>query len=433
MKHSLVLAALGLFMATAHGADLVSVYQLASQNDPQLKVAQSTREATREAKPIARAQLLPNFSASANLAAVNQDIKDSATGASDDSFARRGLTFNVTQPLFRKNRLIQLEQAEVQLQQADMDYRLAEQDLMLRVAQSYFGVLSAQEDVIFAKSEIKAIERQLDQAQQRFDVGLVAITDVHEAQARYDQSTANEISANNLLDNSKESLREIIGEIPDMLAGLKKSVPLAAPVPVSLDKWSETAQQHNPGIQSARFDTDLARKNIELNRAGHYPTLDLVGSYGLARSDARNGSDTNTGEIGLQLAVPIWSGGGVTAATRQASAQYHAAQHGLDQQRRAVERQVRNAHRGVQSSISRVKALQASQVSAKSALEATEAGFDAGTRTLVDVLNSQRDLFRAKRDYAQSRYEYILNTLSLLQATGTLTVEDLQRVNGWLE
>jgi outer membrane protein len=294
-------------------------------------------------------------------------------------------------------------------------------------------VLSAKDTLAFAQAEKKAIARQLDQAKERFDVGLVAITDVNEAQARYDQSRANEISARNGVNTAVEALREIVANASQKLDGLKPKIPLVPANPADIEHWASVAQQQNPAIQSARLASEIAHKNISAQYAGHYPTLDLVGSLTRARSNSPYGSDVDSGAIGLQLAVPIYSGGGVTSATRQARYQYEAATETLDQQRRAVGRQVRDAYRGIETSISRVKALKATEVSALSALEATQAGFEAGTRTLVDVLNSQRDLFAAMRDYAQSRYDYVLNTLSLLQAAGTLSEQDVETVNAWLE
>jgi len=191
--------------------------------------------------------------------------------------------------------------------------------------------------------------------------------------------------------------------------------------------------QHNPVVQSARLASEVARKEIARRRAQRYPTLDLVGSLGRSHTNSAVGRDADTRSIGLQLAVPLYSGGALVTATRQARHQFIAAQENLDAKRREVVRKVRDAYRGIQTAMSRVAALKATVRSALSALEATEAGFQAGTRTLVDVLNSQSDLFRARRDYAQARYDYVLSTLRLLNAAGTLSVEDVKRVNTWLK
>jgi len=433
MKYSVALVGALVLPVNLYAADLMSLYQQAIQSDPQLRAARANRNAGQEARPLALSQLLPNVSVSGDLTYNDRDIHAPATTAGHADYSSHSLALNVVQPLFRKDRLVALDQAEEQIRQADANLEVAQQDLILRVSQAYFGVLSAKDSLTFAQSEKKAISRQLEQAQERFDVGLVAITDVHEAQARFDQSRANEISAENEVDNALEALREIVAEADFGLDGLKEGVPLVAPEPADIAEWSQTALQHNPRIQAARLASNIARQEIDAKHAGHYPSVDLVGTLSRSRVENDFGNDVDLGAIGVQLTVPIYSGGGVNSSTRQARYQYEAAQETLEAERRAVGRQVRDAYRGIQTSISRVKALKATERSAQSALEATEAGFEAGTRTLVDVLNSQRDLYRAKRDYAQSRYDYVLNTLSLLQAAGTLSEEDVVRVNTWLQ
>ena len=435
MKFSFLVATLGVMLVPAnlYAADLLSLYQQARQSDPQIRAARASREAGQEARPQALSQLLPNLSLSGDVSYSDRDIHSPPTFAGRGDFTSNSLALNVVQPLFRKDRLVALEQADEQIKQADANLETAQQELILRVAQAYFGVLSAKDNLTFAETEKKAIARQLEQAQERFDVGLVAITDVHEAQARFDQARANEISANNEVDNAMEALREIVASADRALDGLKDNVPLVPPEPADIDSWSDTALKNNPRVLAARLAGNIARKDIEAKRAGHYPSLDLVGSLSRSRVENNYGNDVDAAAIGLQLNVPLYSGGAVNSSTRQAQHQFEAARETLEAERRSVGRQVRDAYRGIQSSISRVEALVATERSAQSALEATEAGFEAGTRTLVDVLNSQRDLFRAKRDLAQSRYDYVLNTLQLLQAAGTLTEEDVVRVNAWLQ
>jgi outer membrane protein len=433
MKKLLIAAGILALPYTVSAADLMTLYQEAVAHDPQILAARANREAGKEAEPLARAGLLPKLSAAGKLNYTRQDVKKPAAFAGGDSYGSNSLALNLVQPLFRKDRLVAFDQAHDQVKKADAEYTAAEQGLILRLAKAYFGVLSAHESLIFAEAEKKAIARQLDQAKERFQVGLVAITDVHEAQARYDQAKANLITARNAVDNAMEVLREIVSDAPAGLDDLKEKLPLILPDPASIDTWTRTAQTHNPAVIAAGLAAEVARKQIEAKRAGHYPTLDLVGSLSRARSNAKFGSDADNGTIGLQLSLPLYTGGAVSAATRQARYQFEAAQQVLDQKRRAVARQVRDAYRGIEASISRVKALKATVRSALSALEATEAGFDAGTRTLVDVLNSQSALFRARRDYAQARYDYVVNTLSLLQAAGTLSVDDVKRVNAWLQ
>ena len=435
MKYSVVALGVVLLPFNLYAADLLGLYQQAKQSDPQIREARANRNAGQEARPQAMAGLLPSVNLSGDLTYTHKDILSSPTAAlvGSSQYASNSLALSLVQPLFRKDRLVALEQSGDRVRQADAQLQAARQGLILRVAQSYFGVLSAKDDLTFAETEKKAISRQLDQAQQRFDVGLVAITDVHEAQARFDQARAAEISAQNEVDNAMEALREIVADAGSALAGLRDEVPLVPPAPSDIDAWSQTALQNNPQVLVARLASRIAEKDVEAKRAGHYPSLDLVGSLSRSRVEDNFGNDVDNAALGVQLSVPFYAGGAVDSATRQASYQYEAAREALETERRAVRRQVRDAYLGVQTSISRVKALAATERSAQSALEATEAGFEAGTRTLVDVLNSQRDLFRAKRDFAQARYNYVLNTLSLLQAAGTLAEEDLSRVNAWLQ
>ena len=432
MKPLLLLVALALPVA-GFASDLSTIYNMAQENDTGLKIARANRDANRENLPIAEANLLPSISASADAAYAFQDVDSRTAGKFDQDFDSQSATLSVTYPLYRRARNLTVDQAGYVYEQADADYAAAEQDLTARTAQAYFAVLAAYDNVEFAESEKAAIERQLDQAQQRFDVGLVAITDVHEAQARYDQARADEIVAINNLDDSRESLREIIGVLPQQLSPLKDDVPLLKPNPTDVEEWARVALTQNPSILSAKFQMEAAREEIGIQRAADDFTVDVVGSYDISRSDSSLSAETDTASITLQLAKPLYTGGGTEASTRKARFQFDAATETLEQRHREIDRSVRNSYRGVISAISRVEALEASQRSAQSALEATEAGFDVGTRTLVDVLNGQRDLYRARRDYAQSRYDYILNTLTLFQAAGALGEEDVQRVNSWLK
>jgi outer membrane protein len=415
--------------------DLMAVYQLAVQNDPQLQAAKEQLAAARETKNLARSQLLPTIGVRAGYDAVRQDIKSSPFGNTGvSSFNDGSLGLNLTQPLYRRDFLVQLKQADSTIAQAEAQYASAQIDLMVRSTTAYFDILSAVDDLRVAIAEREANGRQLEQARQRFDVGLIAITDVHEAQAAHDLARASEIAAENSLDNAWEALLEIIGPQPQGdLAKLGDALELNPPTPNDLQTWSDTAQQQNFDILASSSNLESVRQDIEVSRSGHYPTLDLVGGYNLSRTDNDFGSESDTAIIGLELALPLYTGGAVSSRTEQARANYRAAQQNLDQTRRAVNRQVRDAFRGVLSTISRVEALKAATVSAKSALDSTQAGYEVGTRTIVDVLTVQRNLFSSQRDYLGSRYEYILNALALKSAAGNLTVSDLQRANSKLE
>lgn len=432
MKRVALAITLVLGMHGVSAEDLLEVYQVATANDPNLRAAQATRDANLEARPLAQSQLLPYVAVVGDGFYNSRDIKSSNFGSYRDDFPSGNIGVQLTQPLYRKDLLIQRDQADDQVARAYVDYTTAEQELIVRVTEAYFDVLAAEDTLTFSEANLKAIGRQLDQARQRFDVGLIAITDVDEAKARYDQGRAELIVAQNDVDDAKESLAEITGQPTGKLAELEPGVVLRPPDPASLDEWTAMALDNNPGIVSAKYDAEIAKKEIERQDAGDSPAVDLVGSYNLARSDARFGTDYNDALVGLQLSLPLYTGGGVAAATRQARYQYQAAQEVLEQRRRAVQTQVRNAYRGALATMSRVEALEAAVVSATSALEATEAGFEVGTRTLVDVLNRQSELFRARRDLAITRYAYILNLLSLRQAAGTLSYQDVERANTWL-
>ena len=413
--------------------DLMTVYGLAQQSDPKLQETQSQLASVRESRNQTESVLLPTLSLSGQANLINRKVVGSFFyPKGTDRYSEQSLTLNLQQPIYYRNYWIQLEQSDHAIAKAEADYQSARLDLMVRTTQAYFNVLSASDDLRVSKAQLEATGRQLDQAKQRFEVGLIAITDVHEAQATFDRDRAGEIQAENALDNAWEALLEVIGSGQDVLAELGESMPLSTPEPADVEAWSSTAQQQNYAVIAVRSATEQARKLIDLKRTGHHPTVDLVGSYGISRTDSDTGSDIDTGMIGIQLKLPLYAGGGTSSSVRQAQLDFKTAQSSLDRQRRAVKRQVRDAYRGVISAMSQVEALQAAMVSAESALTSTQAGYEVGTRTIVDVLNVQRNLFDSQRNYFQSRYSFIINGLLLKQAAGTLIKEDLEQVNGWL-
>ncbi|MDH5570972.1 MAG: TolC family outer membrane protein, partial [Gammaproteobacteria bacterium] len=330
------------------------------------------------------------------------------------------------------------KQADLQVMQAAAKFNSAAQDLIIRVAENYFQVLAAIDTLDFARAETKAIKEQLNQTTQRFNVGLTAITDVHEAQSRYDLSIAQTLAAENQLAISQENLRELISQSPDTLAKLSPQSPLLTPEPADINQWVNIALEQSLSLMAAEKNMLIAREEIYRNRAGHYPTLDLVASHGytdtssgtLTSASKREQDDTR---VGIQLNVPLYQGGLVNARTTEAAHKYNQAKEQHEQQRRITERLARTAYLNVIANISQVKAYQQALKSSKTALEATDAGYEVGTRTAVEVLNSQREVFRALRDYAQSRYNYILETLRLKQASGTLSENDLHTINNWLQ
>lgn len=424
------LGVMTLMGSTTMAADLMRIYEMALDSDPALRIAQATRDSVAENRPQALAPLLPQVSASGTVMRNSRD-----TRLAKMNYDSTTASLNVSQAILKFDQWIILDRTKNTIAQADAQYVAADLNLMLRVAQSYFAILSAQDNLGFTKAELEAIGRQLDQANQRFKVGLIPITDVHEAQAAYDGAKAAVISAENTLDNAWEALREIVADLNDRhINGLRENIALSNPKPTNADAWVEQAMLNNPEIIASYNSSESARKNIKQQRSGHLPTVDLVAQ--IASLDVNPNSLGNIGNdtsnIGLQLNIPIFSGGMVNSKTRQARHDYQASADTLEQVRRAIKREVSDAFRGIVTSISRVEALKSTVRSAESALKATMAGFEVGTRTMVEVLDVQRNLFSARRNYAQARYDYILNGLKLKNAAGSLKVDDLRLVNSLL-
>lgn len=408
--------------------DLLTVYRQAADSDPQIKAADATRQANLEAKPQARALLLPTLSARGGQ--LRNFNVESDVGVLNKNYNSHEYDIGITQPIFHQDSLVKQRQADITVKQSDVDYLGVQQSVLLQVAERYFGVLSALDTLTATTAAKDAFARQLEQANRRFEVGLAAITDVYDAQARFDLAVADEVTARQALDDSREALRQLTGQYYEQLNELNEKAPFDPPKPASQDEWIAKAMANNPQLQSAAFGVENARENINLQNAGHYPSVDLVAGYSDFENDARQ---TRGNNIGLQLNVPLYQGGAVVSRTRQAAYQYEAAKQNLEEQQRSVIRGVRDAYQGVLTAIRRIKAYDQARVSNKSALEANQAGFDVGTRTIIDVLNATRDLYLAQRNYSVSRYDYILNYLRLKQAAGEIDEQNLAAVNRWLQ
>ncbi len=414
---------------TAPAADLMETYRQALENAPALRAADAERLANRELLPQSRALWLPRLDASVN---VGTNRWDPEPGVTDD-YGSLGYSLRLSQTLYNRADWIQLSQAGERVAQAEAAYRVVQQAVILDVAQRYFDVLAAMDNLEFIKAEKTAIGRQLEQAQQRFDVGLIAITDVQEAQARHDSAVAGEIAAGNRLDSATDALRELTGADGAALNPLSVEIPLQTPQPNDIEAWVRTARTSNLQLMVARYGATVAQQEIRRRSAGHYPSLSLVGSYQRSETEASRYVDNDLSSLGLQLTLPLYQGGGISSRTRQARHQYRQASDELEKQQRSTLRVVRDAYRSVIAGISQVKALEQALASHQTALLATEAGFEVGTRTIVDVLNVQQELFRARRDHAIAHYDYLLASLRLKQAAGSLGVGDLEQVNRWLQ
>lgn len=425
---------LGLTQA-AVAEDLLQIYDQAVVSDPSLREAEQSLFATREAKPQARALLLPSLSVEGDVDYSSVDTNGASSSGSysySDDYSTQGIQAVVSQSVYNRASWMTLKKSDNLIAQAEAQYRNAQIDLMVRTAEAYFDVLRAADAVTVQEALLRANERQLEQSKQRFEVGLVAITDVNESQAAYDRSRAELINAKNTLGNAWEALRTITGPLSVPLARLGEKLPLAPPEPNDIEAWADAALRGNYGVIAATEAATAAKRDIDVQRSGYYPKVDLQAGYDISRSGAEIGSDSDTAFVGLSVSVPIFQGGAVASRTREAGYRFRAAQDQLDQQRRAVHQQVKDAFRGIHSSIEDVKARQASIVSARSALESTQAGLEVGTRTQVDVLNAQRNLFQAEDEYLSARYDYIINGLRLHQATSTLNREVLAKGNAWL-
>lgn len=455
----------------AAAVDLTEVYSDAVSADPTLKEAAANRLATLQSKPQALAALLPQisgqytwnkawtsgqntFSQAIDTTTPPDGIPDTVipieSNFSQDTDPRKFWQLELTQTLFRWDQWIALRQADKQVAQAEAEYRAAQQGLMLRVSQRYFDVLGARATLSAGEAAKESIARQLEQAEKRFEVGLIAITDVQEAQASYDSAVAGVIEAKRDLATAGEFLREITGQYYEVLADAGPDIPLISPNPNDVDQWVRTALDQNMSVEASRLGAQIARDEISSRKSGHMPTLDLFArrtndNQSNSRDDKGslpNGdpighqsadSDIWNDAVGVQLNVPIFSGGAVRSQVKEANYQYRAAREALERTARETEREVRDSFLSVNAEIARVQALAKSVESNQTALRATEAGFEVGTRTTVDVLDARRNLFEAERDYARSRYTYVVNALRLKQAAGTLGEDDIQEVNGWLK
>jgi len=411
--------------------DLISSYKLALLADPQYQAAIEAHSAALEVVPQARAALLPNIGIGGD---VSRDRFDPRNDADTSYATNQTYSIGLRQTLYQRERFIQLEQADSLVAQADAQLIAAQQDLILRVATRYFLVLGAHDNVEFVQADKEAIARTLEQAKQRFDVGLAPITDTLEAQARYDIAVSNEINAEQLLADTEEALRELTGELPVAPEILRPEIPMLKPDPASQDEWVTAAAEQNPLVLSALAATEVAKQEIQVKNSGHYPSLDAVADY--TYLDNQFGGilplERNDASIGVELNIPIYQGGLISSQTRQSRYEYNQTMEELVKQRRATERQTRDNYRGVLAGISKVEALQHAVLSNEKAVQAAEAGFEVGTRAIIDVLDAQRDLLATRRDHARSRYDYLLDTLELKQAAGILSATDLAQVNEWL-
>ncbi len=414
---------------------LVDIYSQALAHDPTLASALSANQAAQELIEQGKALYRPtvNFSAGAN--ASQTDIKYIGAGtpfrAGQANFEGYNYGVDARQPIFRKQNLVQMDQAKTQVSQADKQLALSQQELILRTTQSYFDVLIAQDKIDLIIAQKAAILSQLDQANANFEVGTATITDVNEAQARYDLSVAQEIAAVNEHQVAKRAVQAITGEIPQKLATVKADIKTNR-LEQSMDKWLEVAAKNNLNIQIEQDTVKFAEQEIERARAGHLPTLDAVASYSDTYANGSPnvfGSDLKNGTIGLQLQLPLYEGGATSSRVRQAVLNKQKAQDDVEIARRKTELETQRAYLNLSTSIAQVKAYEQALISSQSQVDSTKLGYEVGVRTSVDVLNAQQQFFSAKRDLLQSRYNYLVNIIRLKAASGIVVEADLVDIN----
>jgi outer membrane protein len=419
------------FAQGAAAADFLDTYRLAKRNDAQFAASRASLEAGIEKLPQGRALLLPVINGSAN--STHNDGENKTIGF-NTSFNSNGWNVTLTQPLFRWQNLVQYQQSQYQVLQAEAQFGQATQDLIVRVAQAYFDVLAARDNIEFIVANKAAIAEQLAQAKRNFEVGTATITDTNEAQARFDLAVAQEIAGQNALLVALRNLQQIIGELPDALTPLRTSIVIQTPQPASQDDWAKGARANNFTVRANEAVLEIADREIGRQRAGHYPTLDVVATAqeNTNQSLAVGGSTRSNvaqNSIGLQLNVPIYAGGSVMSRTREAVALKEKARQDLEASRRAAEFNAQQAYLNVTNGLAQVKALEQALVSSETALQSNRVGYEVGVRINIDVLNAQQQVFQTKRDLARSRYDTIINGLRLKAAAGSLTEADVEDVN----
>lgn len=421
---------------TAFAQDLADVYHLALKNDAQLQAAASQRKSELENKPEARALLLPSISGQASYTRYHNHVI-SRGPASTSAFFPNNSTYNepsasvsLTQPIFNWNAWSQLEQADMQVAYAEAQFRAAKQNLLIRVSNAYFNLLQANDNLQYALTDKKAIAQQLNQAQQRYNVGTAANTDLQNARASYDQAKSLVIQAKAKVRSARQALQVITNVPPTNIQPLRQQIPLNPPSPASPQAWVHIAMDSNLSIKQAQIQAKINKKQIQIAESGHYPTLNLVAGYSYFDTTGKNfGTQETDSDVGVQLNIPIFSGGAVSSRAHQARYTYEQSAHTLDQTRRQVRASTLDDYDNVESGISNVESLKQGVKSARISLKATKESYKVGTRTEIDVLNALQALYQAKQNYSQARYTYIENLLQLKQDAGSLGPSDIMAVD----
>ena len=420
----------------ASAADLIQTYRDAAANDAQFASARNALLAGRERLPQGLSLLLPQIYGTGSYTRVNTEISQPQPfGGFAATYNQRAYTISLSQPLFRWSNFQQYQQGKLGVLLSEAQFAQSQQDLIVRVVQAYTDVLYAQDSINYIVAQKAAVTEQLASAKRNFEVGTTTITDTNEAQAKYDLSVAQEILSRSNLDVALAALQQIIGKVPGSLAPLRRDIDLTQPEPRDIDPWVASAEKQNYVVAQYLANLEIAKRQIEVNRSGHYPTVDLVASrtYNYTPPGLSTITTQNNNAIGVQLSVPLYSGGYTSSKVREGIALADKAENDLDFARRSAAQSARQAYFGVTSGLAQVHALRAAETSSQSALDSNNLGYRVGVRTNIDVLNAQQQLYSTQRDLARARYDTLLNGLRLKSAAGTLTEADLVLINTLLE
>lgn len=407
-----------------HAAALADIYAQALQNDPQLKSALASSQANQQAAPIAKANLLPQINLQANASDINTD--------SGRDYNSQAYTLSLSQPLFDAASWYGFKQGEEQSEQAKLQYGQAQQGLILRVTTAYLDVLRAQTALEVNRAQERAIKRRLDQVNAQFEVGLIAITDVQEAQASYDNARVDRIEAEGALDNSFEAIERLTARPFGDIDVLADDYPVENLVPADSQPWLEKAWQGNFDLRIANASIDIQRNSLKATRAGHLPTVSVGATHNSTNGNSFDDSTSDTTTLMLSVDVPLFSGYRTTSQSNQAQYQLDATHQDREDTLRSVTQQTRSLLRNLRTNVQSVAARAQSIKSSATALKATEEGFKVGTRNVVDVLQAEQTLYQSQRDYANARYDYVQNLFTLKQQVGTLNPDDIQSLDQWL-
>lgn len=437
-KLSLLIGLMTLLPLTTQANSLLDVYELALKNDAQLKADKARYDADQEYSNLYRAGLLPQINAGATLNKEDTESTDNLSNTTTkNDYDSQGWDISLDQTLFDMSTWYIYKQGKKLSEQAEAQFGADQQSLIVRVATAYFDVLRSVDILEASIAEEKAYGKQLEQTKQRFEVGLTAITEVHEAQAAYDGAVANKLEAQGNMEISYEALEVLTGKPEDQVAPLMLNFPVIDPIPSNRADWVEFALKNNYALKAAKLRADAQLQNAKSNKAGHLPTVGARLGYSDTDADglrsSNNFDDTTDGSsIRIRLDVPIYSGGATSANTRRAYATFTEFQENYNKAQRDVIQGARASHLSVETGVARVQARKQAIVSSQSALEATQSGYEVGTRNLVEVLLAQRNLYQARRDYSDALFDYVIDTVELREVAGMLTPADVQEIDKWL-